>query len=406
MDVQDQLVYLRTTAAIREQCQRILAQGEKGLLPHFTYHPEQLSAVIDFVLRHIRDNYPNLDIPYHSRWRHFDARRLALLEQKLEGGAPEGKARSKVELAIVSVLLDAGAGMGWRYTDRWGVSSRMSEGLAAASFDMFLEGAFSSDPKQPLRVDAKGLKQLDTQTLAQAFQVTESNPLQGFSGRLALLHKLGEALESEPSIFGDREPRLGHIFDAIVASASPQRAVAAPEILSTVLLGLGSIWPGRITLGGQNLGDVWPHRALPKDDKGAGLVPFHKLSQWLSYSLAEPCEEAGYTITHLDQLTGLAEYRNGGLLLDLGLLSLRDPSGGERSHKPDSELIVEWRALTVSLLDRIAEGVRHALGKSALELPLAKVLQGGTWSAGRKIAAQKRSDGGPPLRLDSDGTVF
>ena len=76
------------------------------------------------------------------------------------------------------------------------------------------------------------------------------------------------------------------------------------------------------------------------------------------------------------------------------------------AHTPSSELIVEWRALTVALLDRLANTVRTSLNKSAENLPLASILQGGTWSAGRKIAAELRADGGPPIRLDSDATVF
>jgi hypothetical protein len=50
--------------------------------------------------------------------------------------------------------------------------------------------------------------------------------------------------------------------------------------------------------------------------------------------------------------------------------------------------------------------VRGRLALSAAELPLAKVLQGGTWSAGRRIAREKRPDGTPPIAIDSDGTVF
>jgi hypothetical protein len=72
----------------------------------------------------------------------------------------------------------------------------------------------------------------------------------------------------------------------------------------------------------------------------------------------------------------------------------------------ESELVVEWRALTVALLDELAPLVRGRLGVGAAEFPLAKVLQGGTWSAGRRIAREKRPDGGPPIRVASDGTVF
>jgi hypothetical protein len=155
-----------------------------------------------------------------------------------------------------------------------------------------------------------------------------------------------------------------------------------------------------------NLGDVWPHPALRGENVTDGLVPFHKLSQWLSYSLLEPLEQAGVRVTDLDELTALAEYRNGGLLLDLGALVLKDPRVLERDHLPASPLIVEWRALTVALLDQVADLVRARLGLDAEAFPLAKVLEGGTWSAGRAVAQERRPDGSPPIRLLSDGTVF
>jgi hypothetical protein len=133
-------------------------------------------------------------------------------------------------------------------------------------------------------------------------------------------------------------------------------------------------------------------------------VPFHKLSQWLSYSMVEVLEQASIEIGALDELTGLAEYRNGGLFIDLGVLRLRDPSLGTTPLPVDHAAIVEWRALTVALLDRLAPMLRIRLG--AAELPLARLLQGGTWDAGRRIARERRADGSPPLVVLSDGTVF
>jgi hypothetical protein len=154
------------------------------------------------------------------------------------------------------------------------------------------------------------------------------------------------------------------------------------------------------------LGDVWKHSKIVTNDCTTQLVPFHKLSQWLTYSLLEPLEDAGVAIADVERMTGLAEYRNGGLFVDGGVLSLRDPSALRRAHHPSSELIVEWRALTVALLDRVADGLRTKLGKTPIELPLVKVLQGGTWSVGRTLAFERRPDGSPPIALESDGTVF
>jgi hypothetical protein len=135
-------------------------------------------------------------------------------------------------------------------------------------------------------------------------------------------------------------------------------------------------------------------------------MPIHKLSQWLSYSLVEPLQQAGLSVTDLDGLTGLAEYRNGGLLVDSGVLVLRDAEAAAKRWPVDSELVVEWRALTVALLDALLPLVRERLGVTAKQFPLGSLLEGGTWSAGRKIAREKRAGGGPPLSVISDGTVF
>jgi hypothetical protein len=72
----------------------------------------------------------------------------------------------------------------------------------------------------------------------------------------------------------------------------------------------------------------------------------------------------------------------------------------------DSALVVEWRALTVALLDRLAEKVRVRLNRNANSLPLASLLEGGSWAAGRAAAFERRPDGSPPIRVISDGTVF
>ena len=169
---------------------------------------------------------------------------------------------------------------------------------------------------------------------------------------------------------------------------------------------MGAIWPGRITLGEIPLGDTWPCAAIKTDDATNGMMPLHKLSQWLSYSLIEPLQWTGVDVTEIDRLTGLAEYRNGGLFLDTGVLELKDPEDRTRRHEPGDPLIVEWRALTVALLDEIAPPVRDLLGVADAGFPLARILQGGTWAAGRELARQQRPGGEPPLTVVSDGTVF
>lgn len=401
---------LLTAAAVRERSHQLLAAGLEGRLQHFTVDLGRLEACADAVVATIREAYPSLDIPFHARWRHFSAgghERWGAVMVGAPWTSAADMARSAFDLAIVSVLLDAGAGPQWRYEEgRTEETYARSEGLAVASFDMFVSGAFSSRPEDPFRVDADVLMTLTAEDLAAAFQVSPDNPLVGLEGRAALLNRLGRVVATNPDIFGQvDDPRPGGIFDVIAATAEDE-AIRATSILEALLTYLGPIWPGRISLGGIDLGDTWRHPLVEAPDATKGLIPFHKLSQWLSYSLIEPLEWAGYTVTDVNGLTGLPEYRNGGLFLDTGVIALTNPEDARQPHAVDSTLVVEWRALTVALLDRIAEPIRARLGLSAETFPLAKVLEGGTWATGRKLAKEKRGDGSPPLSVISDGTVF
>jgi Protein of unknown function (DUF1688) len=271
---------------------------------------------------------------------------------------------------------------------------------------MFESGIFSADPHDPLRVDADLLANFPLGDLKHGLQVSETNPLVGLEGRLDLLRRLGALIAAKPDSFSQHDrPRPGGLFDwlAILADKSE---LSAPMILSELLQQFGAIWPSRLNLGGIALGDCWRHSALATNDATSGLVPLHKLSQWLAYSLIEPLQRAGIAVNDIDGLTGLAEYRNGGLFIDASVLALRDEQDSQREHEVGSSLVVEWRALSVALLDRVAERMRQKLGLDACSLPLAKILQGGTWAAGRKLAQERRADASPPLKVISDGTVF
>jgi hypothetical protein len=406
-DVGAAIAYLRSPLAIRARCETLFEAALAGALAHFTIDLGALPAVVDKVVAVTRAAYPDLAIPVHGRTNHFRAGgqdRVRALDAKLAAASPDDRARTWVDLIVVSVLLDAGAGDAWRYREPGtGLVLERSEGLAIASLHAFDAGLFSSDPARPLQVDAAGLLACDPARLAAAFQVADDNPLAGFDGRVGLLRALGAALVASPSLFPGARP--GGLVDHLDGVA-PTGTLDATAILRALLDGLAPIWPGRIELGGTNLGDVWRHPAAGGAGASAGLVPFHKLSQWLAYSLFEPLERAGRVIAQPGALTGLPEYRNGGLFVDLGVIVPRRDDIRSVVHAPGDEVIVEWRALTVALLDRVAEGVRERLGKSPVELPLARVLEGGTWAAGRAVARERRPGGGSPIQIASDGTVF
>ncbi len=401
---------LLTAAAVRARCATIMAAAERGDTRFLRWHPERVAGAAAYVTATIRQRYPDLAVPYHSRWRHFEAGgvdRWAVIAAALPDDRAE-RARARIDLAITSVLLDAGAGPAWRFFDaNTGTTLSRSEGLAVASLRMFAAGAFSSDRGARFAADAAALAGVDAAMLAAGFAVAADNPLVGLDGRAALLRRLGIVAAATPAVFGT-PARLGNLYDYLAAHAD-DGAIGADFVLATLLRALGPVWPPRLVLDGVPLGDCWRHpaaRAADPADPTDGFVPFHKLTQWLAYSLLEPLEEAGLTVTGLDQLTGLPEYRNGGLLLDLGVLEPLESSFLRRKLTVDDSAVVEWRALTVIALDRIAADVRAELGISAQAFPLARVLEGGTWAAGRRIAAERRAGGAPPVSIDSDGTVF
>ncbi len=399
---------LRTTDAVRERARQLLQRAREGGSRWFSVHDEALQTAAAEVADVTRARYPDLTIPYHSRWRHFEAggvNRKADLDARLAALDAPARARAMIDLAVVSVLLDAGAGPDWHYDEAAsGQRFARSEGLGVASWHAFMGGLFSSDAGHPLQVNAAGLRGLDADRLAEVYQAGPSNPLVGLEGRVLLLHRLGEALAAQPDVFGP-QGRPGGLFDLLVAPKDPA-TVAAQDILSQLLMSLSGIWPADNAIANLPLGDCWRHDAVAGPGLTRGWMPFHKLSQWLCYSLLEPFGWAGVRVVGLDGLTGLPEYRNGGLLLDAGVLRLHNPAWAARRWTVGDELVVEWRALTVALLDELAPLVRARLGMQAAgQLPLACVLEGGTWAAGRALAQRLRG-GLPPLAIVSDGTVF
>jgi hypothetical protein len=401
---------LLNASAVRERAHRMLAIGLDDKLPNFRVHLDRMDGVVDLVLETTRKAYPSFDVPFHSRWRHFvmnGDNRWADVAEQTKWPDRAARARTEFDLAIVSVFLDAGAGPAWRYHDpKTGSAIGRSEGLGLASLAMFAGGAFSADPLQPLRADADILANLAVTELERGMQVSVANPLIAIDGRAELLRRLGRLVTSKPEIFGSLDtPRPGGLFDRLAKLADGGK-LPAPTILAELLQQLGPIWPSRLTLGGIALGDCWKHPMLTTADATSGLVPLHKLSQWLAYSLIEPLQTAGIAVTDIDGLTGLAEYRNGGLFIDTGVLAFRDAKAAQQEHEVASALVVEWRALTVALLDRVADGLRQRLGLDATAMPLAKILEGGTWAAGRLLARERRADASPPVKIISDGTVF
>jgi len=404
LDSKELISELRTLESVRNRCGKMFELGVQGKLRHFTVDLSKLPECVAFVLKVTKENYPDLQIPYHSRWRHFHQSDVS----DLIGGWPcdkVEKARRMVDLATVSVLCDAGAGDFWKYIDSRGHEVARSEGLAYATFDMFVDGVFSSDVAVPHRVNAHGLKNLSLKQFCKGFQVNEkTNPLLGAKTRYEMIQRLADALLNNQEFFGQEVARPGHIVDYVLRHVVDGK-VSIRVLWTAIVEGFETIW--RKNISGVKRGDVWVYSPLKRiGQAGSDMIPFHKLSQWLAYSLLEPLELLGIQFTDLGLMTGLAEYRNGGLFIDTGVINPRETINPNREYDAGSEMIVEWRALTVILLDHVAEEARRQLSMTPEQLPLAKILQGGTWAAGRVLAGMKREGRSPPIKVRSDGTVF
>ncbi len=408
---------LRKPQVVRSRCAAITAAVAAGRSPHFQLDRARLTDVVRRVARLTQERFPDGRVPLHSRWRQFEAGgvdRKALMDARMADLSATEQARTRIDLAVVSVLLDAGPGTEWRFTEAGtGRTATGSEGLALASFHAFMGGGFSSDLRVPMRVDAAALERMDGPTLARLFQVRDDNPLVGLEGRVALLRRLGAALRKRPDVFGD-PGRPGRLFELLTqplvgAPGSTLQRIAvkrvpAAQILRTLLKAFGGIWPSGQLLGGRPVGDTWPHPMAGGEGASAGRVPFHQMSQWLAYSLVEPLQWAGIDVEGLDELTGLPDLRHGGLFIDAGVIVPRDPAFASHAYTLADPWVIEWRALAVTLLDEVARDLRLELGQPAL--PLAAVLEGGTGLAGRQLAAERRPGGPPPVRVASNGTLF
>ena len=395
---------LLSAHAVRTRCAEATRLVREGNSPHFFIDDQAIDVCACYVVEECRTNYPSLEIPIHSRWRHFVVHDVDFWSRysrryQLNKLSVEEYAKTAIDLVFISVLLDAGAGSKWQYVDaETGMVLTRSEGLAAASIKFFEN--IAEKIEDGIGISADRLLQLSAKDLESCFQVGPENPLVGVEGRIALLRNLGIALQNSK-----RLKRPGDLL-SVMSDRSNNGTIDAADLLHQILIEFNSIWPSGLLFNGQNLGDAAVYHQLPGTDDSDKIVPFHKLSQWLCYSLIEPFTWAGLKVVNQNALTALPEYRNGGLLLDTGVIRPKNPDLFSKPHALRSEAVVEWRAMTVSLIDVVANYVRINLGQSSNQLPLGSILQGGTWSAGRKIARHFRPDSSPPLKLEIDGTIF
>ena len=391
---------------------------------------------------------PFTSIPGHGRYQHFSVggrdRIAELLSSWPDSVDNTERCRRLIDLFLVSVLLDAGAGTQWSYkSTENGKIYRRSEGLAVASLEMFKavwqkriqarvnttnnsQGLFSGDSQNAMQVDKDGLQALTVEKLEAGLQSRAGNELAGLEGRTELLIRLAGALADKDEYFGAtgrpgnmigifsvRVPAIthhtnrsaDHLLSHPSTQASSMLIVPLPVLWNVLMNGLAPIWPpSRTALNGVSLGDAWPCHAMSEQGAASweSILPFHKLTQWLTYSLMQPMQSLlNMHFAGTELLTGLPEYRNGGLFVDMGVLNLKkdDNDRGLQYYaqycrrtgtknievapmfEPSDDVVVEWRGATVGFLDMLCVEVNKALKNELAgnEMTLAQLLEAGSW---------------------------
>ena len=224
-----------------------------------------------------------------------------------------------------------------------------SEGIAVASYNLFVAGAFSDDPDgAPLRAAAGALERVTGASLARGLQVGDDNPMVGVEGRAAMLQRLGAAVRAEPAWGG----RLGGLGVQLRQAASGTERSRPSDVLGAVLDALGSIWPGREVCAGQNLGDVWTHSSVRPRALSQAVAVAHLLALRAAGVGGGVDRRSGRP----DGPRRVPERRPVRGRRRAGTQARRRAS--RRARGRSSDVVIEWRALTVALLDRIAERVR------------------------------------------------
>ncbi|KAL7781691.1 hypothetical protein V8C37DRAFT_398134 [Trichoderma ceciliae] len=423
--------YLKSLSAVRERSQIVLEAARNGDLNNFVYDEGQMKETAEFVAGVIsRDFGPDryAEIPPHGRWEHFSIGGILRLEnmvQKWQDSEVDDVeiTRRLIDLFFVSVLLDAGAGDTWSFREPGGDESYgRSEGIAVASLYMFTDGAFTlATDGNKAAVDGRALSKLTEDVFVHHFQIGPQNPIVGATSRIELLNNFGKALLAIPDIFGETG-RPGLLVDYLLKDGKDTNLdyEALWGILQRLLL---PVWPSnRPRIDDQPIGDAWPLRVLldkSSDSRNptARIHPFHKLTQWLGYSLTVPFMKVlKLNWINIEKGTGLPEYRNGGLFVDMGVLKLKPEvlsKGVEASGQTlplfssTGDVIVEWRALTVGLLDELHNLVNDILASQGVSLSLPQLLEAGSWKSGRELAAKYRpKTRSSPILIDGDGTLF
>ena len=358
----------------REICLKIYNNILNNNSKYFEINLEKLDQTVDDLLEFILKKYPKMNIGMHSRLNHIPE--WYDLVQKWKCPLNE-KIKRLIDLLFVSVLLDGGSGENWKYISN-NIEYRRSEGLGKCVYNMFISGFFSLDEKQPYKVDMNRIKLINLDEFKNEFQISKDNILIGLENRLENLVNFSKFMINNDNFNINNNIRPGNIFDKIYNNLEIDL-----DKLYEIIFSFSPI-----------INDV--HYYKPLDV----YVPFHKILQWLSYSLIDLFKKFNISIRSDNYLTALPEYRNGGFLIDSNIINFKNNNLKNIFHEINSDIIIELRASTIVLIDIIKDKINI---KKKNNLNISQVLEGGTWRYGRYLANKNNIS---PIKIKSNGIIF
>lgn len=400
---------------IRARCHEIGEIAINGNGHWFAINSARINSCVKLIEQNCRNRYPELKIPIYSLWREWSGDQGNNWDHRISNfaGDPLFIAKSAIDLVFFTVLLGRNPGNKWYYSrSTSGQRLQHTQAIAAAGIDLFFDHFSSHSVEQGWVLGMPELQEISRGKLATALQSSTENPFGGLSRSAIQYQKLAAILKTW-SDSGIHYQRPGDLVDECLAlcsrSWSLQKQISMDSLFELLAQRFAGMIEGGLIVEGMNtssVGDCGWHSGLLREDHTSGVVPFHRALQWLCYSLIEPLALVGITVTDPDTLTGLADVDHAGLFIDTGVLSPHDIELMNSSLTVDSEAVVEWRALTIYLQDRVTEALRKSLKLSAKRLPLSAVMQGGMAHAGTELSMRIRGERGISLHVDTSRSHF
>jgi hypothetical protein len=370
--------HLHRLEVIRERAWMLLAAAERGQSDHFVPSAEAVGTVAAALADKIREvaaaDQPTpagpASPPLANLWqrlRRHQPAALSVLAEAVAGSDAIERARSGADLAMLHRIVEP-------------VGLAPGEAALDALVRHFAAGGWSARAQRPA-LDAPGIRRSLAGDGAVALPPALAALLDD-AARRQRLEQLAAQLEQAPDWVGI-DGRFGSLLDRLVSEAARPpggNGAVVPQVPAQLLIDrlaplLDPIVASTVRIGGMLAGDVWRHPLAWANDRSRELVPFHSLLVALAIDLVEPLEEAAAPLADLDQLPVPADRLVAAQMLRLGLVRSRHAAVARLRHPPGSDIVVELRALSVALTERLADRLRAELGRTVHDLPVVRIVE-------------------------------